>query len=158
MRMLVKQNRGIASLRTLLPAGVAFIVLFSAAVGCGGSSEAEPLQKKAFLGQANAICRNSEAEREVHMRAVATESADANPSEEAKVGTEALVAPVKTMTDELSGLGAPRGDAKQVAAIIDAFEAGVAKLEADPGGPNSAFVFTRANELSAEYGLSACTI
>jgi hypothetical protein len=71
---------------------------------------------------------------------------------------EHLVAPVGTMAEELGGLGPPKGDEKQVAAIVKAFEAGVAKLEADPLASNAPSAFAKADELAAAYGLTDCVI
>ena len=135
-----------------------FLLLAVAAIGCGGSSDPEPLSKSAFVEQANAICGNYAKEQKQVGEEVVAASESADPSEEAVAGTEKLVAPVKTMTDELSDLGPPKGDEKEVAAIIGAFEAGAAQLEAEPGGPDSVSAFDKANALATSYGLSDCTI
>lgn len=140
------------------------IFAIAIATGCGGSSDSSsassdgPMSKAAFVEQANAICQSAEEERKEGAKDLASESADAGPADEAAVGTELLVAPVKTMTEELAELEPPKGNAKQVAAIVAAFEAGAAKLETDPAGPESASAFHQANELSLDYGLTSCTI
>lgn len=83
---------------------------------------------------------------------------EVDPSEEAEVVSEALVSPVQAMAEELGDLGVPNGDEKQVEAIVAAFEAGVAKVEADPVGSESGLSFAKANELALEYGLTDCTV
>ena len=107
-----------------------------------------------FTAQANAICSHAEDER----RQASTDVGEGEDSGDAAAVTEALVAPVKTMTEELGELGPPKGDAKQVKAIIAAFEAGIATLEADPAGPESATAFAEADELATAYGLTSCVI
>jgi hypothetical protein len=125
------------------------------ASGCG-SGDSEPLTKADFAKQANAICAKAEEERNKGSKELADKEV-ASP-EEAEVASEALLGPVSTMTEELGELGPPKGDEKQVEAIISAFEAGLAKLEAEPTSERSAFAFAKANELALDFGLTSCTI
>jgi len=126
-------------------------------VGCGGSGDSGPLKKSAFVEEANAICVEAEEERKQGTDDL-VDGDEVDPSEEAEVVSEALVSPVQTMAEELGDLGPPKGDEKQVEAIVAAFEAGIAKAEADPVGSESGLPFAKANELALEYGLTDCTI
>lgn len=126
-------------------------------VGCGGSGDSEPLNKPAFVEEASAICVEADEERQQGTDDL-VDGDEVDPSEEAEVVSDALVAPVQTMAEELGDLGPPKGDEKQVEAIVAAFEAGAAKAEADPVGSEAELPFAKANELALEYGLSDCTI
>jgi hypothetical protein len=142
--------------------GFSFLAIFalllssSALIGCG-SSDSGPLKKSAFVEEANAICVEAEEGRKQGTEDLVNDG-EVDSSEEAEVVSEALVSPVQTMTEELSDLGPPKGDEKQVEAIVAAFEAGVAKVETDPVGAEARLPFAKANELALEYGLMDCTI
>ncbi|MGV1048670.1 MAG: hypothetical protein ACOYD4_09140 [Solirubrobacterales bacterium] len=134
------------------------MALASIAAGCGSdSSTAAALKKPAFVQQANAICLEATDQRKQASKEL-VESGEEGGSDEAAEGTEALLSPVREMTEELGELGAPKGDEKQVEDITAAFEAGIAKLEEEPTGPKSASAFAKANELAAAYGLTDCAI
>jgi hypothetical protein len=124
--------------------------------GCGSSSEAAPLTKAAFVKQGNAICHRAAEDRKRGTREVVSSAADAD--DEAGALTEALLAPVKTMTEELGDLGPPKRQEKQLETIVSAFEAGVAKVEEDPGSSRTPFVFDKADKLAAQFGLTECSI
>jgi hypothetical protein len=130
----------------LLAAGLVFS-------GCG-SGDPAPLPEKQFVEQANAICRAAERERDAASKAGAEEGL-----KEADFVTEAVLPSIQSMTDELGGLGAPKGDEEQVEAIVTAFEEGIEKLEEEPSvqGASDA-AFAKANRLAEGYGLSDCQI
>ncbi|HVQ57395.1 MAG TPA: hypothetical protein VMS60_00670 [Solirubrobacterales bacterium] len=147
-------NRSVMGLSLL--AILALPVVAFALIGCG-SGDSGPLKKSAFVEEANAICVEAEQERKQGTEDL-VDDGDVDPSEEAEVVSEALVSPVQTMTEELGDLSPPKGDEKQVKAIVAAFEDGVAKVEADPVGAEEKLPFAKANELALEYGLTDCTI
>jgi hypothetical protein len=130
-------------------------LLATLALGCGGSSEAAPLKKPQFVKQANAVCVTTQAEREAQGKEIAKQGSS---SEDPEAVMQQLLEPVEKMTQELGNLGPPKGDEKQVEAIIEAYEAAASKLEADPGGADSSSAFDQANKLAAAYGLTDCTI
>jgi hypothetical protein len=137
--------------------GLAALVVAAAVTGCGGSGEAQPLTKSQFVLQANEICQGAaEEQKQGGEEITADDQLDQSEGEEAVV--EHLVAPVGAMAEELGDLGPPEGDQQQVAAIVRAFEAGVAKLEADPLAKNAASAFANADELAAAHGLTDCSI
>ncbi len=135
---------------------LAALVLSVVAVGCGGGGEPGPLPRKAFVAQANAICAQGTKDREAAMSEAAKESASESESEE--LVTAAAVEATEDMVDELDGLGVPRGDEKQVEAIIAAFEKGIATIEADPERGLGSSAFKQADEAALAYGLSECAI
>jgi hypothetical protein len=130
---------------------LAAVLLAALVIGCGGPSEAAPLGKAQFVKQADAICLTAQAEREGQRKEVSEQASESD-------AMQILLEPIESMTVELGDLGAPVGQAKQVEAIISAYEEGAAKLAAGPGGPDSASAFEKANELAASYGLTGCAI
>jgi hypothetical protein len=71
---------------------------------------------------------------------------------------ETLVAPVTSMVDQIEELGSPRGEAKQVAAVLQVFRQGVQKLESKPESPKLAWAFAAADKKAEAYGLTDCMI
>lgn len=135
-------------------AALALLAFTTGVSGCGGSDEPDALKRSEFVAQANAICVNAQDERKQGTE----DLADDDGADQVSVVTEALIEPVAEMTEELSELGPPKGEAQQVGEMIGAFEAGVAELEADPVSAGSASAFTKASKLAAEYGLPKCAI
>jgi hypothetical protein len=126
-------------------------LLAALALGCGGSSEAAPLKKAQFIKQGDAICATAQAEREDQRKEMAGQSSESDVM-------QVLLQPIENMTKELDDLGVPVGQEKRVEAIVVAYEDGIAKLEADPGGPDSVAAFRTASKLAADYGLTGCSI
>lgn len=129
--------------------------------GCG-SSEPDPLTKAEFIKQGNAICVQAGQERDAALKQAAKEGAQrSEESSEAELDryvTEVALPPIQKMTEELGGLGAPKKDERQVAAIVRGFEEGTEKLEANPHSALGGDPFTGANKLAAAYGLTDCNI
>lgn len=128
--------------------------------GCGGASD--PLTRAEFLERGNAICRQTQQERDAAAKEVAKEGAPGSEGS-SQSGLEAFVTevalpPIQKMTEELAGLKPPKRDEKQVAAIIAGFEKGIAKLEANPQGPAIVNAFSSADKQAEAYGLNNCTI
>jgi hypothetical protein len=147
--------------------GIASVGLIAGvlAIGCGGSSSggststssvstsSGPLDKSEFVQQANAICANAESERDEVLRS----AGGAEPTG-GELAMDALP-PVQKMTEELGELTPPAGDEKQVTRIVAAFEAGIEKIEANPGDLNADIAaFAEADRLAEAYGLTECTI
>lgn len=138
----------------------ALLILAVVVAGCGGSSDAQgaPLPKPVFVKQANAICQRATEARKQASKEATSKAAEVDESEEAQVFTEALLASVKTMTEELGELGPPKHQEKQVEGIIVAFEGGIEEIEANPESSQVPFAFAEANKLAAAYGLTECSI
>lgn len=140
-------------------AGTLAIALIVA--GCG-SSEPDPLTKAEFVKQGNSICLQSGEEREAALKEAAKEGAqgseESSEAELEKYVTEVALPPIQKMTEELDGLGAPKKDEKQVAAIVAEFESAIQKLEANPQGTMIVDAFTGADKMAEAYGLTNCLI
>jgi hypothetical protein len=126
------------------------------AAGCGGSSQAETLKKPEFIKQANAICAESQKERD---KAVTSATEGAEPSK-VQLVTDTILPTIQEMTEELSELGAPEGDEKEVQAIIDAINSAAKEVAAHAEGTLEEDVeaFKHADQLAEEYGLTDCAI
>lgn len=137
----------------------ALVALAMVVAGCGGDSDtAEALTRAQFTKEANAICKDSDRER-----ATIFQEKSASPSlsdvEQEELVEEAFIAPYQEMIDSLNELGVPKGDEKEVEAIIQEMEDALAKLEDDPlGGLASTEMFEKANKLSSKYGLNGCVV
>jgi hypothetical protein len=137
------------------------------AAGCGGSSEGatsaatkgtssgtSSQNELSFAEQANAICRGAESERE---KAVTDATEEGKAPDQKSLVTKVIVPQVQTMIEELKGLTPPKGDEKEVGAIITAFEGGVAKLKANPSDyADNLAAFAKADRLAEEYELIDC--
>jgi len=135
-------------------AAIAAAVAAAVIVGCGGG-EADPLPKQAFLKQGNQICVSTTKERETAVTDFAKENPEAGPEE---FVSEAALPPTEKMVDELDGLGVPKGDEKEVEAIVSGFEKGIEKVEANPKEALGSDAFEAANKAAVAYGLTECTI
>ena len=121
--------------------------------GCGGSSDADPLNTAQFVQEANSICASAEAERNEALR----DAADGEPGL-AELANEALPS-VEEMTEELGELGAPVSDRSEVQAIVNAFNAGIEEVKVNPANPAIAIAaFSEANKLAEAYGLTECVV
>lgn len=133
----------------------------SIAGGCGGSGEAEPLSKVAFVKEGNAICLQAKEEQGSALKEAASDGDRESVSGEAEAEefvTEIALPPIEQMTEELDDLGVPKGDEKHVAAIVTGLERGIAKSEADPSSAMTDAPFVAVNRMAEAYGLSDCTI
>jgi hypothetical protein len=127
------------------------------ASGCGGG-DPQPLSAAAFTKQANQICAQAETKIEEEARAISKELSG-SPEEELGNYVSHFLAPwVGTATSELSDLGPPKKDAKQVEEMIAAYEATLAEIEAEPKLALSKDPFATANKMATELGLHDCVI
>jgi len=142
-----------------LPVLVGTLLIALAGIGCGDSADAGPLTKSQFLLQADSICRTAEEEREEALKEAAEQEDTGSGSEAEYFVSEVALPPIESMNEDLGDLVPPRGDEKEVEAIIAAFEQGIGRIEADPTDLTIAVsAFTKANQLSEAYGLKDCTI
>lgn len=137
----------------------AVLLIAAVAAGCG-SSKADPLPKTAFVKQGNEICSEATKEREAKMKEVSKEGSQGSSEEELEhYVSEAIVPPIQDMTGELGDLGAPKGDEKEIEAIVGEFEAGVEEIESDPSKAlNPTGAFAKASKMASAYGLTDCAI
>lgn len=69
---------------------------------------------------------------------------------------DTLVPEVKGQIEDLRALKAPAEDADTITAMLDALEAELAKVEADPLFLLEEGAFTEANQLAQDYGFQVC--
>jgi hypothetical protein len=126
--------------------------------GCGGGSDAPT--KAEFVKEGNAICQQAGKRKNSAILAYLKENQQSKPTQalEEKLVTDIALPPFQTMSEELRELGTPSGDEDDVEAIIAAFEGTIENVEANPVAAltSSDDLFSKANELAADYGLSAC--
>jgi hypothetical protein len=136
--------------------------------GCGGDEDeggfspvvSDPVSKVEFLRQADEICRSTESQIEAAADDLVTNEEEPTPQEVEEVALGVVVPALESEVAAIGALGAPEGDEEQVRAILDATEAGIAEIEADPqalldGTPES---LVEAEELARRYGSQQCGI
>lgn len=155
---------------------VALVALFAVS-GCGGGGdgdsatassggpvtvEAGSLSKAQFVKQARAICTKSHEgfERDAvrilkQQKADPTKASEGDP--EAELVLDAFVPNFQSQIDQVSELGAPRGDEDEVSAFLTALQEAVDGANQDP----RAFVRSEADlgkapKLAKAYGLEEC--
>lgn len=142
----------------------------SAEAANGSTSEspeplaASQLSKQQYVKQANAICTRSREQRFEELDAYREENPieGENGQDEYLTGVlpEIYAPSISAMLSELRELGAPKGDEKQVEAIIVAFEDWVdtaERLEGDEPPSDFFNEVNRASTLAGNYGMSECT-
>lgn len=136
------------------------------AAGCGGGDQSETatLSKHQFLKQANAICKESaEAQAAAFRKGLAeVEKSQANGNKNLEELRRMLAEPtyraVATMIDEVSALGLPADDEEAAKKVIEEFEAGLEKAEADPATFLTGKAFQKADDEADSYGMNDCGV
>jgi hypothetical protein len=135
--------------------------------GCGGSDSDEitvetgALSKAEFVTQTNKLCGETKARFERELNAASRNSGALTPAGLSSSAIEAimdvLVQDYEKLIDEISSLGAPKQDQKQVEAFLGAMQETLDGAVEDPKktyeNPN---VFEKAPKLAAAYGLKTC--
>ena len=136
--------------------------------GCGGDDDeggfspvvSDSLSKVEFLRQADEICHSTESRIEAAADDLVTSKQDPSPEEVDEVAINIVVPALESEIAAIGALAAPEGDEDEIQAILDATEAGIAEIEADPqalldGVPES---LAEAEELARQYGSQQCGI
>jgi hypothetical protein len=136
--------------------------------GCGGGGsdtiqiQTGSLSKAEFIAKTDAICAESQekAGRELtgYMKKNHIALTGSLPAAAAAGIFESVIEPTyRREIREISELGAPKKDAKKVAAMLEAIEAGLARGQSNPAGAFSRNeLVPAAGELARAYGLKAC--
>jgi len=135
-------------------------------VGCGNdsSSETATLAKHQFLKQANAICKKSVEAQMAGFQQGLGESkqsqAKGNHDQEElrKILTKPIFKAVQKMIDEVSALGLPEGEEEVAKEIIEKFEVGLQKSEANPAIYLTGKAFKKADDAADAYGMNDCGV
>jgi hypothetical protein len=152
----------------LLLSGV--VAVAAIAAGCGnsgggGSGVTESsISKPEYITKAEIVCTNGNKQIEIDYGAFLGETDEENPGNgEDKVDFNKFVDNVITPNvereiEELRELGAPKGDAGKVEAMLKAREESIAIAEKDPEAviQDSKKVFGKASAAAEEYGLKLC--
>lgn len=123
------------------------------ASGCGsGDASAESLPKAQFTRKADAICERA---NEAQLAAIGNAIGSGREVNGAKHELALVLPPVQREVEEISELGAPIGDEKEIASIVEGLEEAIAKAEEDPTyGIETAF--TAVDKRAVKYGLPHC--
>jgi hypothetical protein len=154
-------NRGFAATAGVLVAVVAG--------GCGGGDSAEsgypagvsrPVAKVRFLAEADRICGSTNTRVRAAADGLLTGPADPPPAEVRRVVVGVVAPALEAEVRAIRALGAPAGDEREVARIVDATERGIAEIRSDPvaalAGPPPAL--RRAGRLARAYGSQQCGV
>ena len=136
--------------------------------GCGDDEDdggfspvvSDPTSKVEFLRQADEICHSTESRIEAAADDLLTGKGDPDPAEVEEVALGIVVPALEAEIAAIGALDAPEGDEDEVQGILDATQAGIEEIEADPqalldGAPKS---LVKAEQLARQYGSTQCGI
>ncbi len=136
--------------------------------GCGDDDDdggfspvvSDPTSKVEFLRQADEICHSTESRIEAAADDLLTGKGDPDPAEVEEVALGIVVPALEAEIAAIGALDAPEGDEDEVQGILDATQAGIEEIEADPqalldGAPKS---LVKAEQLARQYGSTQCGI
>jgi hypothetical protein len=151
--------------------GVA-IAVAALATGCGSSGsggstesvgsgeitvETGSLSKADFITRADAICAQSRTELEHKYGAILKVNGSSQGGVADEIVNEALVPAYEQQIDEISALGAPSGDEKEVTAYLEAIQLGLEEAQANPAKTVQRLTpFGKAIIRAKAYGLKGC--
>lgn len=145
--------------------GVLLTVLAVAGCGGGDGSDASTTTKAEFVRQAEEICAKTAKKQEAAAIALIEEQQERGQrtAREVQEGieevlTEVVVPGLGRMASELDALEKPDGEADRVNAVVEAYEAAVKEIQADPEPVADAEVdpVEEPRKLAAAYGMKAC--
>jgi len=135
----------------------ATLALASAALGCGGSTEADvpPLSRAQFLKTADAICEKSDSEQESALIAFQKKNpkVGASSSAQEKIVRAVGLPPVELEIEKIAALPPPEGDEEKIEEIVGELEDAFAKSQEDPSPLlKGAGAFAGVEKLIRAYG------
>ena len=150
--------------RSVILSTIAALAIGVVAAGCGGDgnddessstgTEAAALTKDEFVQEANAICKQGEAE--LDQAGQELQGGPNSPEFEAFI-TDTLVPNIQGQIDDIRALGIPEEDADEVNGYLDEAEARLDEVEADPALLTSGEdPFAEVNKKVGAYGLTEC--
>jgi hypothetical protein len=143
---------------------VSALATAAVAAGCGedddGTTANPAPSKDEFIAEADRICAAGDKEIDADAGAIlGAEARDERPSpaQVKRIVDEAIAPGVQSQVDDIRALTPPEGDADQIAAFLEAAEAGVAALRDDPERLiTDDDPLAEASRLAADYGLEVC--
>jgi len=139
--------------------GLILAVALFVAAGCG-SSGPEPLTKAEFGQQGNKICKEA---TEARGKIIAKVIEETNPKGNQEKAQENIILKAiptyEKATEQLSDLGAPKGEEEKVESLVSSMEKTADRVQADPHtAAISNAPFREANKLAEELKLQECVI
>jgi hypothetical protein len=132
--------------------------------GCGGGDEAPPPSKAAFIKQADGICKRMDIRviRELKEFAQTHPKIENGPSEKGVTSifvTTIALPEIQKEAESIAALPAPKGDEKEIEAIVSEIEAGI--KETEKGDVTRIFTndrgrFQNVYHMGTAYGFKAC--
>jgi len=144
--------------------------LIVAGCGSGGGTGAAatdessaPLTKKRFVTQASQICEQGLKEKDAAvssaLQELASEAKGAPTSQQVgKMVEEKVIPAYDKLVEQLSGLGAPKGDEAKIKKMVGEYEAALQATEAEPAKATKENPFAGADEAAGAYGLESCRL
>lgn len=130
-----------------------------AGTGCGDDSGGSSAPSKAaYIQQADAICREGNAQLHAAEARFFAKQSQPSAKQEQKYSIEVFVPNIENQLATLRKLPAAKGDERRVNAVWDAAAAGLAELKADPAsfGGTPPAGFRKAKQLATAYGFKVC--
>lgn len=146
-------------------------LLFAGGCGDDDSSEADAngeevtvetssLSKAEFIKQADTLCEKTKGQFFREYTTFIKDSARATQSEQAQTAemVETILVPMyEDLIDQISSIGAPKGDEKQVAGFLNALQQDLDFASEQPSKALDRLVpFSRATKAAEAYGLAGC--
>ena len=116
------------------------------------------MSKVEFLREADRICVGAEAQIEAAADDLALRRGEPDPDEVERVALRVVVPALESEVAAIGALTPPAGDVARIAAILDATERGIARIEADPRGVSDGLPapLREAQRLAERYGSREC--
>jgi len=149
-------------------------VLIAAAIlaGCGSDSgpnasatdeASAPLSKAQFVKQAEEICekgvkKKDEAVSKGLEELAATAQGAPTAQESAKLVEDAVLPWYSKVVNDLTQLGAPKGDEAKVEKMMGEYETALKAVEAEPVKATKSNPFASADEAAKAYGIENCRL
>jgi hypothetical protein len=148
------------------PAGLLLVACCLLAAGCGDDGNSTPLStttgpptKRAFLISADQICNSFESQIEAAGDDLFTGKHQPPPRRVRQFALHIAVPKLEAEIDAVRSLGAPRGDADEIDAILAASQRGVDQIRRDPeliAGGQAPPGLKQAGRLAKTYGSEEC--
>ncbi len=142
----------------------AALVIALAVAGCGSDDDGSSgdastdITKEEFVTQANAICKSSNEAIEAASEEAFSSGKQPTQAEAEEFITATVIPEVEGQLDGIRELDIPEGEEDAVNEILDAADAGVEEVKADPisATTEESDPFGEANQLSDAYGMKEC--
>ncbi|HEU4739484.1 MAG TPA: hypothetical protein VFS54_10450 [Solirubrobacterales bacterium] len=154
----MKRRINAAVLTALLLVGAVLVA------GCGGGEDTADaivrLTKAEFIKQGDAICKEVFKRREQQANEFGEENdvtfGSASEEQLEKLVTEVVVPSLEQQADELSALGTPKGDEKQIEEIIASLKGAAGEIRNNPKLIFKSNPLEEPDELARAYGFKVC--